>query len=71
MKLSDVMGAAGLSLYAELALVLFISAFAIVVFQIVARGKARDWDAASQLPLSDARTVGESAGRSTTSTEIS
>jgi hypothetical protein len=70
MKLSDVMGAAGLSAYAEVALVLFFAAFALVVFQVVSRSRARDWDEASRLPLCDSEARSESPA-SAPSTEAS
>jgi len=70
MKLSDVMGAAGLSVYAEVALVLFFLAFAVVVFQVASRARARDWEEASRLPLSDSEVRSESPA-SAPSTEAS
>jgi len=53
MKLSDIVGAAGLAVYAEVALVLFLIVFVAVVFDVVSRHRASDWDQASRLPLAD------------------
>lgn len=54
MKLSDIMGAAtGLAIYAEIGLVLFLGAFVAILFQVASRTRARDWEEAKALPLSD------------------
>jgi hypothetical protein len=53
MKLSDVVGAAGLAGYAEIALVLFLFAFAAIVTQVVSRKRAPEWKRAASLPLGD------------------
>jgi hypothetical protein len=54
MKLSDIVGAAsGLAIYAEIGLVLFLGAFIAVLFQVASRSRAKDWEEARALPLSD------------------
>jgi cbb3-type cytochrome oxidase subunit 3 len=57
-KLSDVVSAAGLSIYAEIALVLFLGAFLSVVLRLYwpgrdRAGRDRSLDAAARLPLDD------------------
>ena len=49
MKLSDVMSAMNLSSYAEVALLIFLAAFALVAYEVVRHG--RDLEAFSRLPL--------------------
>ena len=53
MKLSDIMSAAGLAFYAEVALGLFMFAFALVALSVVARSNESTWERARWLPLSD------------------
>lgn len=53
MKLSDVMSAAGLSGYAEVALILFMLAFAGIVIALFRPSQKRRMDAASRLPFDD------------------
>jgi len=53
MKLVDVMSASGLSIYAIVALVLFVGAFVAVVAMIFAPGASAQHKYASQLPLDD------------------
>ncbi len=53
MKLVDVMSASGLSMYAIVALVLFVAAFVAVVLMILAPGSAERMAQASRLPLDD------------------
>ncbi|HEY3288423.1 MAG TPA: cbb3-type cytochrome c oxidase subunit 3 [Gemmatimonadaceae bacterium] len=53
MRLSDIMGAANLSGYAEVAMVLFLAAFVVIVLAIFAPGRKRTYDAASRMPLDD------------------
>ncbi len=53
MKLSDVMGASGLSMYAIVALVLFVAAFVAVVLLTFAPGAAARHKRAAELPLED------------------
>lgn len=53
MKLSDIMGHAGLSIYAEVALILFLAAFVGIAWWVL-RPAARDrWQQAARLPLDD------------------
>ena len=56
MKLSDVMSHMGLSVYAEVALLIFLSVFVGVVFDVLA--SAKQHRAASLLPLDDEGTEG-------------
>jgi hypothetical protein len=54
MRLSDIVGAAtGLAIYAEIGLVLFLGAFVAILFQVASRSRAKDWEEARTLPLSD------------------
>ena len=53
MTLTDLMSGAGLSAYAEVALVLFLLAFAVIVFRIFAPGRRQEMDRAARLPLDD------------------
>ncbi len=53
MKLSDIMGAANLSVYAEIAMILFIAAFVVIVIKTFAPGRQKTFDAASRMPLDD------------------
>jgi cbb3-type cytochrome oxidase subunit 3 len=52
-KLADVMSASGLSIYAIVALLLFVGAFVAVVVMILAPGSAERHAHASRLPLDD------------------
>ncbi len=53
MRLSDIMGAADLSVYAEIAMLLFIAAFVAIVISIFAPSRKRMYDDASRMPLDD------------------
>lgn len=53
MKLSDVMGAANLSIYAQVALILFLAAFAGIVFRTFRPSRRREFEDARRLPLDD------------------
>ncbi len=53
MKLSELMSQAGLSLYAEVALVLFLAAFAAILYTTFRPGAARRMHEMSRLPLDD------------------
>ena len=55
MRLSDVMGHAGLSGYAEVALILFLAAFIAVVIRTLRPGNREEMEALSRLPLEDDR----------------
>lgn len=54
MRLSDVMSAAGLSAYAEVALVIFLFVFVAICVRTLRPGRAAEMDAASRLPFDDA-----------------
>lgn len=62
MKLVDVMSNAGLSVYAVVALVLFLSAFLAVVFLILMPGSRERFAEAARLPLDDDSTPRTPAG---------
>jgi cbb3-type cytochrome oxidase subunit 3 len=51
MKLSDVMSAANLAVYAEIALLIFFVVFVLVVWRVLS--KNRDYERARHLPLDD------------------
>ena len=53
MKLSDVVSHAGLSGYAEVALVFFLVAFAVVALRTFWPGRRAHWNHVSRLPLED------------------
>jgi uncharacterized membrane protein YtjA (UPF0391 family) len=53
MKLSDIVSHAGLSGYAEVALVLFLIAFVLVVVTLMMPRRAQMWEHARHLPLED------------------
>lgn len=55
MKLSDVMSAAGLASYAEVALVLFMLAFVAVALRLFLRRNSEDWAALEHMPLGEER----------------
>ncbi len=53
MNLSEVVGATGLAIYPEIALVLFLVAFAAVLVQVASRKRGNEWEGARTLPLTD------------------
>lgn len=53
MKLSDIMGAAGLSLYAQIALVIFLATFVAITIRTFAPSRRRELEEASRIPLED------------------
>lgn len=53
MKLVDVMSASGLSMYAIVALLLFVGAFAVVLVLIFVPGAKARHESAARLPLDD------------------
>lgn len=53
MSLTEIMSSAGLSRYAEIALVLFIAAFILILWRIYAPSRKRALERASRLPLDD------------------
>jgi cbb3-type cytochrome oxidase subunit 3 len=55
MKLSDVMSHSGLTIYAEIAMVLFVLAFIAIVIRVFRLPK-RDVDRAAAMPLDDETT---------------
>jgi len=54
MKLADVVSGAGLAIYPEVGMVLFLLAFLVVLAQVTSPKRAVDFHRASTLPLSDA-----------------
>jgi cbb3-type cytochrome oxidase subunit 3 len=52
-KLADVMGASGLSIYAIVALLLFVIAFLAIVARTYAPGSTARYDADARIPFSD------------------
>lgn len=52
MRLSDIMSAANLAIYAEVGLVLFLLVFVVVAFRVFA-SKAGAFDEQAMIPLSD------------------
>jgi cbb3-type cytochrome oxidase subunit 3 len=53
MKLSDIMAYAGLSFYAQVALVLFFGVFVAITIRTFLPSRQQDMDAAARLPLED------------------
>jgi cbb3-type cytochrome oxidase subunit 3 len=53
MKLSDIMAAAGLSFYAQVALVLFLIVFIAIAIRTFLPSRRQELDEASRLPLDD------------------
>ena len=53
MKLSDIVSAAGLFVYAEVALVLFLVAFTAVLIDVLRKRPREEFDHAASLPLED------------------
>ncbi len=53
MKLSDIMGNAGLSMYAQVALILFLAVFIAVIIRTWAPSRRREMQEAAMLPLND------------------
>ncbi len=53
MKLSDIMGNANLSFYAEVALVIFLVVFLAVAVRLFLPSRQKDLEEASRLPLED------------------
>ncbi len=53
MKLSDIMAAAGLSFYAQVALVLFLIVFVAIAIRTFLPSRSRELDEAARLPLED------------------
>ena len=57
MGLSDSVGGAGLAWYPQVALVLFVVTFALVVLRLLASMRSDECERAGTLPLEDARRV--------------
>ena len=57
MKLSDVMAAADLVIYAEVGLVLFLGAFLAVAARVIWLDKSDSYEQIQSIPLSDERTL--------------
>ncbi|HEX7122020.1 MAG TPA: cbb3-type cytochrome c oxidase subunit 3 [Gemmatimonadaceae bacterium] len=53
MSLTEIMSSAGLSRYAEIALVLFVVAFVLIVWRIYLPSRKRSLEQAARLPLED------------------
>ena len=53
MRLSDIMSNAGLSTYAEVALVIFLVAFLLITLSVFAPSRRQEFDEASRMPLDD------------------
>jgi len=53
MRLSEIMSHAGLSGYAEVALVIFLAAFLLILVAVFAPSRKREFEAASRMPLDD------------------
>jgi cbb3-type cytochrome oxidase subunit 3 len=53
MKLSDIMGNAGLSMYAQVALVLFLGVFIAITIRTFAPSRRRELDEAAMIPLNE------------------
>ena len=53
MKLSDIVSAAGLSWYAEVALILFFLAFLVVLWRVFKPSLKAKYDRAARMPLDD------------------
>lgn len=53
MRLSDIMAHAGLSTYAEIALVIFLVAFLLIAVSIFAPSRRQEFEDASRMPLDD------------------
>jgi cbb3-type cytochrome oxidase subunit 3 len=52
-KLSDIMAHAGLSIYAEVALVLFLLAFGVILWWVLRPANRKRFEADAALPLDD------------------
>lgn len=62
MRLSDIMSNAGLSIYAEIAMVLFIAAFVGILIRTFRPSKAKEIEALGRLPLEDGTTTTQTPG---------
>lgn len=53
MRLSDIMANAGLAGWAQVALILFLVAFLVILVAVFAPSRRREFDRASRMPLDD------------------
>ncbi len=53
MRLSDVMSAMDLATFPQVALILFLGVFVVVVVRVYVRGRPADFEDVSQLPFDD------------------
>lgn len=60
MKLSDIMSNAGLSMYAQVALVLFLGVFIAITIRTFMPSRSRELDEAAQLPLDEGHVIAHS-----------
>jgi cbb3-type cytochrome oxidase subunit 3 len=61
-SLTDVVSGAGLSMYAEIALVIFLIAFVGIVISLFAPGKRRMYEHLRRLPIDDDKAADPSVG---------
>jgi cbb3-type cytochrome oxidase subunit 3 len=52
-SLTDIMSSAGLSVYTELALILFVLAFVVIVWRVFSPSMKETWKRAARMPLDD------------------
>lgn len=64
MKLSDIMGNAGLSMYAQVALLIFLAVFIAIVIRTWAPSRRRELQDAAMIPLNDELPVTRSVSAS-------
>lgn len=57
MKLSDIMSHAGLAVYAEIALIIFLVVWVIAAVRTVLRGSDAEYESARRLPFADEPTA--------------
>jgi len=57
MKLSDIMSHAGLAIYAEVALLIFLAAFLAIAWSVLRPSRKAGYDAAARMPLDDENPV--------------
>lgn len=63
MRLSEIMSHAGLSGYAEIALVIFLVAFLLIAVAVFAPSRTREFEEASRMPLDDLHPQSPRQGR--------
>jgi hypothetical protein len=63
MRLSDIMSNMGLALYPQLALILFLVAFALICARVLLFSSAKDMHRAAHIPLSNDEGRGAERGR--------